>query len=92
MTEDEMVGRHHSLHGHEFEQALGVGEGQGGLAYCSPCSPKESDMTEELNNKQQMRSWFWVGKISWRGKWQCTPVCLPGESHGQRSIVSYDSP
>ena len=49
MTEDEMVGWHHRLNGHEFEQALGVGEGQGGLACCSPCDCKESDMTEQLN-------------------------------------------
>ena len=35
-TEDEMVGWHHRLHGHEFEQAPGVGDGQGGLACCSP--------------------------------------------------------
>ena len=35
MTEDEMIGWHHRLHGHEFEQALGVGDGQGGLACCS---------------------------------------------------------
>ena len=44
-TEDEMVGRHHLLNGHEFEQALGVGDGQGGLACCSPWGVKESDMT-----------------------------------------------
>ena len=36
MTEDEMVGSHHQLDGHEFEQALGVDDGQGSLAYCSP--------------------------------------------------------
>ena len=36
MTEDEMVGWHHRLYGHEFEQALGVGDGQGSLACCSP--------------------------------------------------------
>ena len=36
MTEDEMVGWHHQLNGHEFEQALGDGEGQGSLACCSP--------------------------------------------------------
>ena len=35
MTEDEMVGRHHRLDGHEFEQALGVGDGHGSLACCS---------------------------------------------------------
>ena len=46
MTEDEMVGWHHQLNGHEFEQAMGVGDGQGSLACCSPGSHKESDMTE----------------------------------------------
>ena len=52
MTEDEMVGWHHQLHGHEFEQAPGVGDGQGSLVCCSPWSRKESDMTESLNNKK----------------------------------------
>ena len=46
MTEDEMVGWHHQLNGHEFEQILGDSEGQGSLACCSLCSLKESDMTE----------------------------------------------
>ena len=49
MTEDEMVGWHHQLDGHEFEQALGVGDGPGSLAYCSPWGHKELDMTEQLN-------------------------------------------
>ena len=49
MTEDEMVGWHHQLDGHEFEQALGVGDRQGSLACCSPWDHKESDMTEQLN-------------------------------------------
>ena len=48
-TEDEMVGWHHWLDGHEFEQALGVGDGPGGLVCCSPWGCKESDMTERLN-------------------------------------------
>ena len=48
-TEDEMVGWHHRLDGHEFEQALRVGDGQGALAYCSPWDHKRSDMTELLN-------------------------------------------
>ena len=43
MTEDEMVGWHHQLSGHEFEQALGDGEGQGSLVCCSPWGHKESD-------------------------------------------------
>ena len=47
--EDEMVGWHHQLYGHEFEQALGVGDGQGGLACCSPWGCQQSDMTERLN-------------------------------------------
>ena len=42
---DEMVGWHHWLHGHEFEQTAGDGEGQGSLACCSPWGHKESDMT-----------------------------------------------
>ena len=45
MTEDEIVGRHHRLNGHEFEQALGVGDGQGSLACCRPWDHKVSDMT-----------------------------------------------
>ena len=44
-TENEMVGRHHQLNGHEFEQTWGDSEGQGSLACCSPWGRKESDMT-----------------------------------------------
>ena len=46
MTEDEMVGWHHRLNGHEFAQALADGDGQGSLACCRPRGHKESDMTE----------------------------------------------
>ena len=42
-----MVGWHHQFNGHEFEQALGVGDGQGGLACCSPWGHEELDMTEQ---------------------------------------------
>ena len=48
-TEDEIVAWHHRPDGHEFEQASGVGEGQGGLVCCSPWGCKKSDMTEWLN-------------------------------------------
>ena len=49
MTEDEMVGWHHQLNGHEFEYTLGVGDRHGGLACCSPWGHTELDMTERLN-------------------------------------------
>ena len=49
MTEDEMIGWHHWLDGHEFEQAPEVGDGQGGLACCSPWGCKKLDMTEQMN-------------------------------------------
>ena len=48
-TEDEMIGRHHRPDGHEFEQALGVGDGQEGLACCSPWGHKKSETIEQLN-------------------------------------------
>ena len=49
MTEDEMVGWHHRLNGHEFGWTLGVGDGQGGLVRCSPWGRKELDTTKWLN-------------------------------------------
>ena len=49
MTEDEMVGWHHLLSGHELEQAPGVGQGQGSLECCSPWGRRELDMTEQMN-------------------------------------------
>ena len=55
MTEDEMVGCHHRLNGHEFEYTLGDGDGQGSLACCSPWGHKELDMTERLNWTEVLR-------------------------------------
>ena len=50
MTENEIVGGgHHQLDGREFEQALGIDDGQGSLLCCSPWGHKESDTTEQLN-------------------------------------------
>ena len=49
MSEDEMVGWHHRQDGQEFEQALGVGDGHGGLECYSPWDRKKSDTTERLN-------------------------------------------
>ena len=61
-----MVGWHHRLNGHEFEQAPGDGEGQGGLACCCPRSYKELDTSERLNNKS---CWQWsnVSRLLGRG-------------------------
>ena len=56
MPEDELVGWHHRLNAHEFEQAPGDGEGQGNLSCCSPWSCKELDMTEGLNNNNKSNS------------------------------------
>ena len=50
MTENDMVGCHHQLNGHAFEQASGDSEGQGSLACCSPWGCKESDRAERLSN------------------------------------------
>ena len=58
MTEDEMVGWHRQLDGHEFEQALGVGDGQGSLVCCRPWGRKELDTTKWLN---------------WLTDWMCRP-------------------
>ena len=55
MTEDEMVGWHHQLDGHEFEQAPGVGDGQGSPACCSLWGHKESDTTKRLNGTELMK-------------------------------------
>ena len=60
VTEDEMVGWHHRLNGHEFEKTLGDSEGQGSLACCSSWGHKELDMTKQLyNNKGKWTSERW---------------------------------
>ena len=59
-AEDEMVGWHHQLNGHELEQTLGDGEGQGSLACCSPWGHKELDTTEGLNKVESVGYRFCV--------------------------------
>ena len=71
-TEDEMVGWHHRLDGHEFEQAPGAGDEQGGLAWCSPWGHQESDMTERLNNNNTL----WLGFCTFAAEAQCS---IPGQ-------------
>ena len=76
-TEDEMVGWHHWLDGHEFEQAVGAGDRQGSLACWCLWGCTESDTTQATEH----------ACMHWRRKWQPTPVFLPGESQEQRSLV-----
>ena len=63
-TDDEMVGWHHWLNGHEFEQALGDSEGKGSLGCCSPWDCKESDMTE-LKIADKTRPWSSIQQVKW---------------------------
>ena len=75
MTEDEMVGRHHQLNGHEFGQTPGDGEGQGSLACSSPWGHKEVDTTE------------WTTVLGKEG-WIIVPVS-PLSLYGYHRLVSY---
>ena len=76
MTEDEMVGWHHWLNGHEFEQTPGDSEGQGSLACCGPWIHKESDTPQWVNNNNYLKQLFCfapkplptVRGIVWRAK------------------------
>ena len=101
-TEDEMVAWHYQLYGHEFEQAPGVGDGQGSLACCSLWGRRiGQDWATELNwlcymgfpggsdGKESACDAGDIDLIPWRKEWLPTPVFLPGESHGQRSLVGY---
>ena len=76
MTEDEMVGQHHRLNGHEFESAPGVGGRQGGLACCSPWGCKESDTTERLNWTELWLSKVYMINISSSGTLEPKDGCL----------------
>ena len=69
MTEDEMVGWHHWLNGHEFGWAPGVGVGQGGLVYCSSWGRKESDMTEQLNWTESFLPYCFYCFLGSNGYW-----------------------
>jgi len=78
--EDEMVGRHHQLNGHEFEQTPRDSEGQGSLACCSPWSCKETDMTEWLNNNN--KAFKWRLRFSTQASWfSAKALCAPTLLH-----------
>ena len=63
MMEDQMPGWHQP-NGHEFEQALGVGDGQGSLVCCSPWGCKELDKTEQLNNNNHSTKYVYLLNLS----------------------------
>ena len=65
-TEDEMIGWHHWLNGHELEQAPGVVDGQGSLVYCSPWDRKESDRTERLNWTEELSHHTPTPSVDWK--------------------------
>ena len=70
MTEDEMVGGHHRLHGHEFEQTLGDSEGQGSLACCSPwgCRVRYDLATEQQQHVKFRGVVWWFCCVHWRSE------------------------
>ena len=82
MTEDEMVGWHHRLNRHKFEQAPGDGEGQGGLECCSLRGHKESDMTEQLNKKKGLSTESCEVSSAWGLTEDCSPETGSWQQHG----------
>ena len=76
MTEDEMIRWHHQLDGHEFEQALGVGDGQGSLKCYSPRGCKELDMTEQLNWTEHVLTTHFFSSLNNILLSGCTPISL----------------
>ena len=95
-TEDEMIGWHHWLNRHEFEQALGVDDGQGGLAYCSPRGHKELDMTEWLNWTELTHFSILAWRIPWTRSlayflvaemdWMFESLSILGENQSKRGV------
>ena len=76
MTEGKMVGWHHRLSGHKFEQTLGDDEGQGSLVCYSPWDCKELDMTEQMNNNNKLKKNFFF-KDPWGRERESRPRALP---------------
>ena len=105
MTKVEMVGWHHRLNGHEFEQASGVGDGQGSLPCCSPWGRKESDMTEWLNWTELKPQWLttinryfclWIWRLAgwiWRsGMADVSQLAYPSLTVGKSGLAGLGWP
>ena len=88
-TEDKIVGWHHWLSGHEFEETPEDSEGEGSLVCCNPWVVKSWTWLSDWQYRRRGFDSFRVRRIPWRGKWQLMPVFLPGKSHGQRSLADY---
>ena len=88
MTEDEMVGWNHQLDGHEFEQALGDGEGQRILACCSPRRCRELDTSDRLNKNKKNDHVPLLGLISIGGYLSHQTKASSGMGHGQASSMA----
>ena len=93
MTEDKMVGWHHRLDGHEFEQALGVCNGQGGLTCCSPWGCKELDTTE-LNMQESRLKSSLPRSVDWRSNlpstnWPLSILSIKGKHPPQSEIEGW---
>ena len=87
-TQDEMVGWHHWLNGHDFEQALGAGDGQGSLTHCSPWGCKESDMTERLNWDPPHWDWARYARSSCSYAFPFVQINLVTHQHDNDIITS----
>ena len=74
--------------GKQFFHGLGGGGVGFGMIYCALDFPHGSDGKESVCKAGNLGS-LWVGKILWRREWHPTPIFLPGESHGQRSLDVY---
>ena len=83
MTEDGMVGWHHQLNEHEFEQTLGDSEGQGSLSCCSPWGHKESDTTERLNINKRRSPHFGFPS----SRHLCCFLAGPSENHVTSQVI-----
>ena len=90
MTEDEMVGWHQRLNGHEFEQAPGDSEGQRSLACCSPWGCKELDMTYWLNNNNNHQRHYTVhpsNPVHSSFPWECLGQHTESQWAGHRNAL-----
>ena len=88
MAEDEMVGWHHRLDGHEFEQAPGDGEGQGSQACCSSWGRKESDTTERRNDNNNIHDTPGISERPWEER----APCLPASEGSVRTLPCWEWP